>query len=199
MFPVGSNEIVNTHQLLGLAQGDANLEEEAQKLNALQAFERAQTPENYYSMPIAARYLVAGRYTYPVTRLWYINTKAMLMEKLEKEFQTGVDIYRMNQAVQEAIALQEKLLFGKILLKTLERRENIDGLASLKPRIFDEIKHCLWKGYGSPMDRGLDFGGDVLRANSNNSKITDVIGRVLFVWDSAISDLRPYDFGGARV
>jgi len=180
--------------LVTLVQGDSRLEGEAQKLNALQAFANAPAPSNYFSLPIACRYLIAGRYTYPVTFSWHFLTRYSLMEKLEQEFQTGVNVPRFNQAIQEAVILQEKILFAKILLKTLEQGGNIETVANITPQIFNEIKECLWKAYGSPLNQGLDFGGNILRTNPRDHRTTEAINFAVHLWDSAICDLSSYNF-----
>lgn len=138
---------------------DRKVKSEAFCLEELISLSQDPSWERYRLLPLSSMYLVAGRYTYTdtssantgsrmswlsnlwnVTTLWSISSGYEILKDFEKRIKREFTTDKVKQAIEEAIQIREKILFIVLFRKTLNRGGDLQHIATLNPKLFNEIK-----------------------------------------------------------
>jgi hypothetical protein len=112
--------------------------EAAQSLNQLNQLLADPTWTRYHELPLAQKYLIAGRHTYPTYWGWNFVTRYTLMNAFEEEFRPEADLSGARRGIREAIRLQEKILFVHTLKQILIHRLDLNPLRNQDLETFNQ-------------------------------------------------------------
>jgi hypothetical protein len=166
-----------------------------QMLYVLRSVAGAFSQQAFNTLRLPLKSLIATRYLILDNGLGSLFRGPRIVETFEDHFRSGFNRTYLNQALQQAVQLQENILFADRLLRSLERGEDITSLANENPELFGVIKHCIWKKHGCPLNRGSDFGGEILREYPTHADSTRaVINKIKLLWQEAHTDIIWFDF-----
>lgn len=176
-FEIGGDSLDSIQQRIALA-----VLEETRSLEQVRLFAREPTWENYRTLPLDQKCLIAGRHLYPRYGLWHFLQKSRCVNIFEHLFRDRPNLANMHQATREATRIQEKILFVHQLRQMVLQKANFIPLAHQDWSTFCQALHYVAKEYDCRNDEEvMQIGIKALQKQSSHLK-TDKALEDLVYW-----------------
>ncbi len=137
----------------------------------LQALRANPTWEAYRTLPLAQKYLIAGRHTYPYLWGWHLSRREHLKEVFEREFIDRDNLRGAEQGIREAIEIQKKIIFAIRLKETLQNGQDLNEIAQEDPDTYEQALYFIAREHGCMKNQNpIDFARPFLRNQPQDQK-----------------------------
>jgi hypothetical protein len=160
--------------------------EAAHSLNQLNQLLADPTWTRYHELPLAQKYLIAGRHTYPTYWGWNFVMKYTLMNAFEEEFRFEADLSGARRGIREAISLQEKILFVHTLKQSLIHQLDLNPLRNQDLETFNEALYYVAREHGCRREEdAIEMGMGILMRRPNDAANSRALNAMLIALKGA--------------